>query len=84
MGSPRLSQPADETIQRRLEMLQALYPDYSEAELRQAYENLIHYFDMIWRFYERMLKDGTLEALFDSGPKDLYDTGAAGDTEKLT
>lgn len=67
------SNPTDERIQRRVEMLRTLYPDYSDAELRDAYDNLIHYFDLIWRFYERMLKDGTLDQIFDTNRSESYD-----------
>ncbi len=66
------SSKEDEKIQRRVEMLRPLHPGYSDEELRQAYENLIHYFEMVWRFYERMLRDGSLDRLFDNTSKPTY------------
>jgi hypothetical protein len=74
MEHPRQLQSENQPIRRRLEMLRPLHPDYSDDELRQAYENLIHYFDMVWRFYERMLNDGTLRVLFDNDSKESYDS----------
>jgi hypothetical protein len=52
-------------IEEELQVLATLHPTYSRAELREARDNLIHYYDFVWTVFLRMQNDGRLVGIFD-------------------
>lgn len=55
-------------IEEELQILATLHPTYSRAQLREARDNLIHYYDFLWRVFLRMHEDGRLTKIFDNDP----------------
>ena len=56
----------------KFESLRSLYPDYSDAELREAYDNLRRYFELGWRIFTRLQKERKIGA-FDKEQPNSYD-----------
>lgn len=53
--------------------LAKLHPSYNQKELEQAHAQLMRYYELIWTFFTRMLKDGRLDRIFDASTKRSYD-----------
>jgi hypothetical protein len=66
-------QQAPTQLHDKLRPLRTLYPDYTEAELQEAYENLMRYFDRAWKIFVRLRKEGRLHEIFDNLPAASYD-----------
>ncbi len=49
--------------------LKALYPDYSDADLREARENLERYLEFVWQAFERRRST----RIFDNNHRNSYD-----------
>lgn len=60
-------QPRQELIEKELEILSSLHPTYTQEQLREARDNLIRYFDLVWEIFLKMRKDGRLDAIFREG-----------------
>jgi hypothetical protein len=52
-------------IEEELQILATLHPTYTRAQLRECRDNLIDYFDFVWKVFETMRDDGRLRELFD-------------------
>ncbi len=57
----------------KLRPLRTLYPEYTEVELEEAYENLMRYFDRAWKVFVRLRDEGRLPEVFDNLPAASYD-----------
>jgi len=57
----------------KLGPLRTLYPTYTDAELEEAYENLMRYFDRAWKIFVRLREEGRLHESFDNLPATSYD-----------
>jgi hypothetical protein len=53
-------------IEKELLILAELHPTYTRAQLREARDNLIHYYDFVWKVFLRMREDGRLEKIFSN------------------
>lgn len=47
--------------------LRSLYPDYTEEEIQQAYENLRRYFELGWTIFLRLRAEGKLDSALKKG-----------------
>jgi len=50
-----------ETLPKKI-TIQDLYPNLSSQELGEAQENLRRYVNLVWRIYQRLKREGSLEA----------------------
>jgi hypothetical protein len=66
-------QPNAAQLHEKLRPLRTLYPDYSEAQLEEAYDNLRRYFDRAWNIFVRLRAEGQLREVFDKRPAASYD-----------
>jgi hypothetical protein len=57
----------------KLRLLKFLYPDYTNVQLQESYERLVHYFELSWRIFSRMSEDGTLDRIIDKTNQNFYD-----------
>jgi len=53
----------DQISKKHLALIRSIHPDYTDEQLEEGYANLIRYFDLVWKFYEAMLKDGRLDKI---------------------
>jgi hypothetical protein len=61
-----------ERLQRKLDMLRSIHPNYSDADLKDSLEKLTHYFDLVWRLFVTMRDDGRLDRIFDDEAATSY------------
>ncbi len=54
-------------IEEELQILSQLHPGCSRAELREARDNLVDYYNFVWDVFLRMREDGRLNGIFDKG-----------------
>jgi hypothetical protein len=55
-----------ELIEEEMQILATLHPTYTRAQLREARDNLIHYYDFVWKIFLRMREDGRLAKILDN------------------
>jgi hypothetical protein len=52
-----------EELSASLKDLAQLHPTYSRLELEEAHAQLFSYFDLVWRIFMRLEREGKLDAL---------------------
>lgn len=46
-----------------LRLLAELHPDYDQVELEEARATLYRYFDLVWKIFVRLEREGSLDSL---------------------